>query len=164
MTSPGPYRIRDFLAQALALLLLAGMLMGLFVVLVMPFELVKKQAAESWPARNWRITDSSVARQQGGKGVSYRAAICGVYTDSGEALCASRIRYGGFTFGDGRRQAREIVARYPEGRVVPLHHDPDDPRDTVLEARSPWTEMLVLLGLALAFLLTPLLLWAWRRR
>lgn len=159
-----PAILRDGLAWAGAFALLAGIVFGLFVVVAMPFELVPKHAAESWPARPWRITESYVDAERGSRGRYYRPVICGVYADSPQRVCATRIRYGGFRFGEGRRQAEEAVARYPEGREVLLYFDPDDPRTTVIEARSPWTEMLTLLALALAFLMLPLLLWRFRRQ
>jgi len=39
-----------------------------------------------------------------------------------------------------------------------------NPKETVLEARSSWTEMYVMLGLGIGFLLLPVLLWAFRKR
>lgn len=156
--------MKELLARLFGLLLLGGMLMGLFVVLVMPFEMWRKLAAESWPSRPARITDAYVSAQRGRGGLAYRPMICARYEGETQTFCVSRLRYGGFVFGGGERQAREAVARYPEGSRVAIHYDPDDPKETVLEARSSWTEMLTLSGVAIGFLSLPVFLWLFRRR
>jgi len=141
----------------------------LFVMAAIPFELYKKSQAESWPSRTGVITKSFTSRQSGSSGRSgsapyVKAEICGAYKDNGEAFCVTRVRYGGFRFGEARRSAEETVARYPVGTTVDIHYSPDDPKETVLEASSPWTEMFVLLGLAIVFLLLPVILWLFRKQ
>jgi hypothetical protein len=146
--------------------ILAGMLFGLFVIVVAPFEMWKKAEAETWPARKGVITTSYAAPQQGGAGkrAYWKAEICGTYKDKGERFCVSRIRFGGFRFGEGRADAFDAVARYPVGREVDIHYSPDNPAETVLEARSSWKEMVVLLGLGVGALLVPVGLWAFRKK
>lgn len=56
------------------------------------------------------------------------------------------------------------VADYPVGREIDVYYSPKDPRETVLEARSSWREMYILLGLGIGFLLLPLFLWIFRKR
>jgi hypothetical protein len=67
--------------------ILAGMLFGLFVIVVAPFEMWKKAEAETWPARKGVITTSHAAHQQGGAGgrAYWKAEICGTYKD--KAFC-----------------------------------------------------------------------------
>ena len=93
----------------------------------------------------------------------YTAEVCGIYKDNGEKFCVDRIRYGGFRFGAGKDAARETVARYPVGSELDVYHDRGDPKTTVLEASSPWTEMFVLLGIAIGFLMIPVFLWLLRK-
>jgi hypothetical protein len=160
--------VKSFLHKALATILFAGLMFGLFVIVFIPFEMYKKSQAESWPSRSGVVTLSTATRHSGSAGRTgaapyYTADVCGIYEDNGEKFCVDRIRYGGFRFGAGKDAARDTAARYPVGSKVDVYHDPDDPRTTVLEASSPWTEMLVLLGLAIGFLLVPLFLWLLRK-
>lgn len=90
--------------------------------------------------------------------------ICGIYADNGEKFCISRVRYGDFRWGEGKAAALADVAKYPVGRSVNVYYAPDNPRATLLEAISPWTPLLTLLGLGVAGLLLPLILWLFRHR
>jgi hypothetical protein len=40
----------------------------------------------------------------------------------------------------------------------------DNPAETVLEAKSSWTTMFILLGLGIAGVLLPVVLWVFRRQ
>jgi Protein of unknown function (DUF3592) len=151
--------------KIIGFVLLAGIAFGLFVVVTIPFEMVKKAEAEGWPSRKGVITHSYVSQQRGSTGAPYsKVEICGNYKDTGERFCVRRVRYGGFRWGGGKASALQTVARYPVGSQVDVYYSPDDSRETLLEARSPWTEMFVLLGLGLGFLLLPMLLWVFRAR
>lgn len=162
-------RLKDIAGKIGGFLLLAGILFGLFAVVVAPIEMIKKAEAESWSARKAVIITSYARLNPGsggrtGGGPYWTAEICGKYLDSGEKVCVSRIRYGGFRWGAGKGAAHDTVARYPLGRVVDIYHAPGNPRQTLLEAHSPWTEMFTLFGLGLAFLLLPVGLWLFRRQ
>jgi hypothetical protein len=160
--------VKDVFLKVLGYVLFAGLAFGLFVVAVIPYEMYRKSQAETWPSRAGVITKSFTSRQSGSAGRTgapyVKAELCGTYKDNGEAFCVTRVRYGGFRFGEGRGSADETVARYPVGTPVDIHYSPDDPKETVLEASSPWTEMFILLGLAVAFLLLPVLLWLFRKQ
>lgn len=161
--------MNNFFGKVIGFLLLAGILFGLFVLVTAPFEMLKKSEAESWPSRPGVVTKSYASYHRGsaskhGGGPYWKAEICGTYKDTQEKFCVSRIRYGDFRFGAGQASALETVAKYPAGSEVNIHYSPEDPKETVLEARSSWTEMLVLLGLGAGFLALPLLLWIFRKR
>lgn len=145
-------------------LLLGAVAMALFVTVVTPFVMVQKAQAESWPSRKGVVTSAYAAHRRGSKGWYWSPAICGTYLDNGEKFCATRIRFGGFIFGDGKEVANEAVAKYPAGRTIDVHYNPDNPRETLLEAHSSWREMIALLALGIAFLLVPVVLWAFRRK
>lgn len=161
--------MKDVLGKIAGFALLAGILFGLFAVVFVPVEMVKKARAEAWPARKGVITLSYARHQRGsggklGSGAYWTPEICGTYLDNGERFCIDRVRYGGFRFGEGKASADETIATYPAGRAVDVHYDPENPDDTVLEARSRWTEMVILLALGIGFLLLPVLLWLLRKR
>jgi hypothetical protein len=150
----------------LAIVLLAGFVGGVFVLVVMPFELVPMHAARSWPSRPGVIVESRPTFTTGGfrQAGAWSVAIRGTYPDTGEEFRISRVRYGGFRWGDGRAQAEADARRYPAGSLVDVHYSPSDPRDTVLEPLAPWDTMLLLLGLAIGFVATPPLLFAVHRQ
>lgn len=155
--------------KILGFILLAGIAFGLFVVVTIPFEVLKKAEAEDWPARKGVVTLSYASHKRGSGGKTggttyYRAEVCGYYKDNGEKFCVARIRYGGFRFGEGKASVLATVARYPAGSEIDVHFSPGDPKETVLEARSSWTEMMTLFALGIAFLVLPLLLWAFRKK
>jgi hypothetical protein len=159
---------KESLKTLAAFALLAGICFGLFIVVVAPIEMVRKVNAEHWPARPAVITKSYLSFQRGSatrpaSGSYWRANICATWRDSGEPFCVTRIRYGGFRVGEGKDDALATVSKYPVGTHVDVHYSPQDPRHTVLEARSPWTEMRALFAAGLALLLVPVVLWAWSR-
>jgi hypothetical protein len=161
--------VKNVFGKLIGFVLLAGLLFGLFVVVLIPIEMIKKADAEGWPSRKGVVTKSFTTHHRESAGRSgtapyYTADVCGTYKDNGEKFCVARIRYGGFRFGDGKTSALETVARYPPGSEVDVYHSPDDPKATVLEASSSWTEMFVLLGLGIGFLLIPVVLWLFRRK
>lgn len=161
--------IKNILGKITGFVLLAGIVLGLFVIVTIPFEMIKKADAETWPARKGVITISYASHKRGsggrhGNSMYWQAEICGAYNDNGERFCVDRIRYGGFRFGEGEASARETVAKYPVGREVDVYYSPDAPEETVLEAISPWTEMHTLLGLGIGFLVLPVILWMFRKQ
>jgi hypothetical protein len=154
-------RLVQAFQTGLALVLLAGFVGGLFVLVVMPFELLPMHAARTWPARQGVIEASRTTFARGGgtrPTPFWRVDIRGAYADSGEEFRISRIRYGDFRWGDGRAQAEADTRRYAVGSVVDVYYSPSSPSDTVLEPLAPWDTMLILLGLAVAFVATPPLL------
>jgi len=159
--------MKDLGGKLMGVVLLAGIFFGLFVVLFIPSELLQKADAESWPSRQGTVTTSYASYHASfsrSGGPFWRAEICGIYDGSGERFCARHIRFGGFRLGDGKAAAMETVARYPVGRRIDVYFSLEDPKETVLEAHSSWSEMITLLGLGVGFLLLPMLLWVFRKK
>ena len=162
--------MKGIVGKLIGFVLLAGIVFGLFVVVVAPIEMYKKAQAESWPSRKAMVTKSYASHRRGGGSLRHGSSmywaveVCGAYKDNGEKFCVARIRYGGFRWGEGKSAAFEEVAKYPVGREVDVYFSPEDPKETVLEAVSPWTEMLALFGLGMVFLLLPVFLWVFRKK
>lgn len=153
--------LRAFLGKLAGVAVLFGFFFGVLVLLFAPLELAKKARAEHWPARQGVVTLSYV-RQAGGWGRTARydrPEICGEYLDTRARFCITHVRLGEFRWGTGTAAAEADVRHYPPGRKVDVFHDPDDPRETLLEARSPWTAMVVLCVLGAIGLLLPVALW-----
>lgn len=157
--------VNTFLGKLIGFVLLCGIVFGLFIVVVAPIEMLKKAEAETWPSRKAIITKSYSSHKRGIRNLLYwNPEICGTYLDNGEKFCAARVRYGGFRFGEGEASARAAVAKYPVGREVDVYYSPENPKETVLEARSSWDEMLILFTLGIVFLLLPVCLWLFRKK
>lgn len=159
--------MHDILEKIGGFAVLSGIVFGVFVIVVVPFEMYQKAQAENWPARRAMITKSFIGYHRGragkhGSASYWKEEICGTYRTNGEFFCVDRVRFGGFRFGEGKQAAEATIAKYPAGMEVDVYYDPEDPEETVLEAKSPWTEMYTLLGLGVGFLLLPFILWFFR--
>ena len=157
--------MKNILGKIFGSVLLCCILFGLFVLVTVPFEIYQKTVAESWPSRKAIVTKSFASSNRDRKeGVTWRPVLCGTYKDSGESFCVGRFRYGGFRFGTGKRSAVEAAAKYSPGQDVDIYYSPDNPEKTVLEARSSWDEIFILVGLAFFFLLIPVFIWLFRKK
>ena len=156
--------MKTFLGKMIGFVLLCGIVFGLFTIVFVSIEMFKKAEAETWPSRKGGVTKSYASHKRDSRRALYWSPeICGAYKDNGERFCVSRIRYGGFRFGEGKASALETVAKYPVGHEVDVYYSPENPKETVLEAHSSWNEMLILLGIGIVFLLLPVLLWVFRK-
>lgn len=156
--------MKSILRKIFGFVLLGGIIFGLFTLVTAPFEIYQKAVAESWPSRKAIVTKSFASSNRGRKeGVTWRPVLCGTYMDNGEEFCVGRFRYGGFRFGSGERSAVEAAAKYSAGQEVDIYYSPDNPKKTVLEARSSWDEIFILAGLAIFFLLIPVFIWLFRK-
>lgn len=121
-------------------------------------EVLQARASASWPAVEGTITRSSIEQIRGASGgrdrpasVTQAARVEYAYTVDGVRHVGSRIAFGHYDTADAD-DARRVVARYPVGTPVRVHHRPGQPGDAVLEPGSggvPW----LYLGLGLLFTL-----------
>jgi Protein of unknown function (DUF3592) len=158
--------LSNTLEKIAGVVILLGILFGLLLVLVIPYEMFRKADAENWSSSRKGVITQSYANRRvdvsaGRRGVSWRSEICGTYQDNGERFCVSHVSYGDFGW---EARAREVVAKYPVGREVDVYYSPDNPKETILEPVSPWTQIFTFLGLGIGFLLLPVVLWAFRKK
>jgi Protein of unknown function (DUF3592) len=159
--SPG---YRHLIEQILGFILLTGFILGLFLIVTIPFEMIQMARAERWPSRQGLITTSFASRRVGFLMRSYWAAdICGIYLDNRVGFCISRIRYGGFRFDEGEAESRAAVAKYRVGSQINVYYAPDDPTTTILEPHGPWFIMAFTWGLGIGLMLIPILVFKSRR-
>jgi hypothetical protein len=105
-------------------------------------------ASQAWPATDGRIT-RSVLEESRKDGKTHRSAdIAYEYHLDGRTLTGSRVWIGdGYSASPGN-EFRAAVDRYPVGRQVRVHYDPQDPAESVLEPGPTWSgSMLYLIGL-----------------
>ena len=156
--------MKTYVEKIFGFVLLACILFGLFILVTAPFEIYQKAVAESWPSRKATVTKSfASSNRDRTKGVTWYPALCGTYKDNGESFCVGRFRYGGFRFGSGKRSAMEAAAKYSAGQEVDIYYSLDNHGKTLLEARSSWNEIFILVGLAIFFLLIPVFVWLFRK-
>ena len=159
-------KIRDALATLLGWVLLAGFLLGLLLIVAVPVEMRKLSSAREWPSRRGLITHSSVQWHAGWQRRPgyWSAEIGGRFQDGDEQFWISRVRYGDLRIWRRRETRLEEVARYPVGAQVDVFCDPDHPRERILEPLAPWIDMQIGLAIGVGFLLTPVLLYAFRKQ
>lgn len=125
----------DFLKFAIAGIALAAALA--FVALHVRRLRVGRSAA-SWPSVAGIITQSRTARRWGlGNGVRvaglwYVPEIGYRYEIDGRAYSGRKITLADTGY-PKLRDAREVIARYPEGARVPVYYDPARPKRSFLE-------------------------------
>ena len=158
-------KVAEAAKTGLAWVLFAGCLFGVFVLIFMPFEMHKMASARSWPSREGTITRTYVTHHAGSfrNPDYYTPEFRGRYTDTGEEFWISTVKYGGFRFGNGKRAAEADTEKYPAGTRVQVYHDPNNPKETILEPYAPWDTMLIMLGIGLGFLSIPLGIWLVRK-
>lgn len=145
----------------LGMAILFWFFLGVLVIVFIPFELRSMAQARDWPSRPGTITESYTLQTTSGvgRGPWFKPSIRGTYDGTGENFFITRVRYGGFTWGSGKRQSDEYVAKYPAGMKVAVFHDPNDPRETILEPDAPWDAMLILSTVGIAGFLLPFVLY-----
>jgi uncharacterized pyridoxamine 5'-phosphate oxidase family protein len=156
----------DLLGKLAGLLLLACIIFAMIVMVFAPIEMMQKADAETWPSRRGVITTSTASDARNARNIFpwWRVEICGTYRDNGEDFCITRIRFGRLEYADSRASALEKVAKYPIGREVDVYYSPQNPKLTVLVAKSSWGEMIALVAIVGFFLLLPVLLWVFRKQ
>jgi hypothetical protein len=159
-------KLRIALEALLGWTLVAGFLVGLLLVVAVPFELWRLSDARDWPSRPGVITHASIQRHRGThKNPGYWSAeINGRYRDADQRFWISRVRYGDIRIWRRKKDCQEAVARYPIGTEVDVFFDPENPRETILEPLAPARDLEIALVLGAGFVLTPFLLYTFRRQ
>ena len=157
-------KIIDGLKYMLALAILVTFMLGLFIVITVPFELAKMADARTWPSREGTVTHSLASRTGSIRRSDYwEPLIRGTYDDTGEAFWISKVQYGEFRLGNGQSRSVEQVAKYPVGSKVQVYYPPSHPRDTILEPFASWDHLLVMGGIGVGFALLPFALYIYGR-
>jgi len=90
--------------------------------------------SRGWPRTVGTIVVSDLQRSTDSEGgYSYRPEVTYRYSVNGQEFVASRTRFGDRLELSWSAPAVRVVRRYPVGAVIPVHYDPDDPADAVLE-------------------------------
>jgi len=98
-------------------------------------ELLEANAARGWPSSSGRIVESYESGEA--PHITYE------YSAKGETLRSKRVFIGEYTGIESH--AKALVAEYPEGAVVPVFYNPEEPAASILQHRFPWTYLLLCL-------------------
>jgi hypothetical protein len=115
--------------------------------------MVGAAASKNWPVVEGTVIASSIRAERGsssGTGstinrTTYHAEVVYEYVIKGTPFSGERVNFGEY----GREttdHAAAILDRYPEGTVVSVHYDPEEPERSVLEPGMhgvPWFWLLL---------------------
>ncbi|WP_426747160.1 DUF3592 domain-containing protein [Myxococcus faecalis] len=106
---------------------------------------VRRQAqSASWPTAQGTITASEVRSVRGNKSTTHGLELTYTYSVDGRQHEGHKYRIMTSRSGD-LEEAQALVARYPVGARVTVHHAPGAPSEAVLQAGLGGTELVVLL-------------------
>ncbi len=126
------------------LLIVGGVFLvaGVFLGFSASKQLGHARASSEWPTVSGKVLSSEVrtkrsrtsgSRKHGSRSrTTYHAEVHYEYTVDGRPYTADRVQFGEYG-SDNSSHAREIVARYAEGKQVSVHYDPTQPDLAVLE-------------------------------
>ena len=117
---------------------------------VRPFNvLMNQRRAESFPHTQGQILSSQVTTYKGSKGtVFYHASFQYRYEVGDQSYLGRRDRYDGYPNDQGSVDA--LVSAHPQGSVVDVYYDAEDPANAVLSTKVNYRNVFIL------FLLTPI--------
>ena len=120
----------------LALVLIAGA--WLFHRLVS----ARADVAAHWPTAAGTVTasryqETAETTTDGDTHVRYFANVAYRYVVGDRSFSSERIAFHGIDTHTRLIDVQAIVDRYPAGATVPVHYNPDDPGEAVLEVRRP---------------------------
>ena len=96
-------------------------------------NMLRAGASADWPTAAGAVKVSSVEYHKSNEGGgTYHAEVMYEYMAGGTLRSGNRVAFGDYGSSNSSR-ARGIVNKYPVGRQVTVHHDPDDPDVSVLE-------------------------------
>lgn len=121
--------------------ILAGLVIGIPMLLVWFFTRRKARATLSWPAVPGRILDSRVVKGVDQDGdMTTNASVTYAYTVGGAALRGNQVSI-------GVRGARSSVAKYPAGTDVQVFYDPAKPSSAVLEPGGSGAAVILIIAI-----------------
>jgi uncharacterized protein DUF3592 len=108
---------------------------------------LRATASKRWPISSGTVIASALEKSPDGRW-RYRAAMQYRYRVAGKEYQSGRIFWGG---NEGRQKhMASVIAAYPQGCKVPVHYDPQDPSEAVIDpAQNIGSRPLVLYAMAM---------------
>jgi hypothetical protein len=134
---------------------------GIILGIYSSVSLAKVRAAAKWPTTMGIVMESSVQTEQKDRerrqsATFYQARVRYQYKVDGNAYSSDKVRVNlrGQSQPD---EPRELVARYPVNATVPVHYNPDNPAEAVLQL-APDSQTRAVFGAGIAFLLVSIIM------
>ncbi len=130
---------------------------GLMVLMSMLGSRAMAKKAQDWPVTPGTVVNSSVESyslsdgERSGRRTVYQAVIEYAYKVNGREYRCATLNFAGQWHSSSRAPADALVARYPVGTAVQVHHDPENPSSAVLETALPGKQTVGSLVMAVIF-------------
>jgi len=106
----------------------------------------RAQSMPSWLSTQGRITESYVHdyvdTDDGGRTLMYTATVSYEYKVDGKFYTSNSISPAGSSSSNMKRFANDTVEKYPEGTLVEVIYNPDNPNEAFLERDGNWLPLL----------------------
>lgn len=130
-------------------LLIFGIFWTLFVGAIdsfIAFNVYRQLRARGFPTTPGTVTGSKITSRSDSDGTTYHARIEFAYQVDGTSYNGERYRYGA-TGTSSRSMQQKVVRRYPVRANVPVHYNPENAGDAVLETGVNEMDMFLVLFL-----------------
>ena len=115
------------------------------------------KASSSWPKVQGQVVESDVERERSRSGTgrnrrtktTYKANVFYDYSVNGTKYSSHKVSFGEYS-SSSPGHARRIVNRYPKGKTVEVHYNPEKPQVAVLEPGVSWSSYMPL-GIGVVF-------------
>jgi len=152
-TAKGPtvsFGVKGKSGRDLGILTLAMFAAGIFLMAWGVYEIKGSNESRNWPSTQGTISSSYISEQtrrasKGHTSITYFPRVLYQYKVDGRHYTSHRIEFGGES-GGMKRMAKKVVDKYPSGKKVTVHYNPQDPKYGVLEAGFTWSSLIVFLA------------------
>lgn len=96
-------------------------------------DLVYAFSSREWPRTYGVILSSKVMTTHGSESDTHKPVVTYRFSAGGPEIIGDQVCFGSKDVGWSGGWAKRVVARYPVGATVSVHHDPEDPKTAVLE-------------------------------
>lgn len=123
-----------------------GMFGGAAVLVIGIATVRRARASRRWPSAKGVVVSSKILKERStssnsepGHGTrsdyQYKPEVAVEYAVRGVKYLSNRVTLADFSTSSTQHAAR-VTARYPEGKVVDVFYNPDNPEDAILESRA----------------------------
>ena len=131
------------------ILTLAMFVAGIFLMSWGGYEMKGASESLDWPETPGSITSSHVSKETSRDSeqrlrTTYYPNVAYQYQIAGRGYTGTRINFGGRT-GGMEWVAQRTVDRYPTGKTIIVHYNPQEPTYAVLEAGIAWSSIFLFL-------------------
>ncbi len=130
---------------------------GVIIFIFGVYDYKNAQASKDWPFVEGKIVSSAVYKSYSNKKYMYEAKISFTYYLNNTPHTGNKVSFNDYKASYSSR-AEDVVSRYPQGSVVRVYYNPQNPNESVLEPGLGFGSFfIVIVGVIFAFIGTTLL-------